>query len=278
MEETIRFSCSKCGRKFKVDDKYARKEAKCPCGAIIAVPPQKTIPDKTLINSDASQPEPQEDSSNSESKQPFTKAKIPRKNATDRKKELEYVSKLLQAEEQKNSIPGSFIAVSIVSIVLILALSLACGAILTMPDKDRIVTQVGQIERDICKAEKECELLKEQIENYRSNTPKVTATQKRKRYGIDFSKLYYQEDGSLKQTRKMAAQLQHQMETDKSWTTDELLDQFSFESGFTKAKLQKAMDLLIADGKIYGDNCGNYEALVLAGLFLENEKHPVPKF
>lgn len=101
MEDSIKASCPECGKEFDIPAAHIGKKAKCSkCSKIFTV----TLPvtTETSINSDASQPEPQEGSSNSESKRPATKAEIPRKDATDRKKELEHVAKLLKTEEQKS--------------------------------------------------------------------------------------------------------------------------------------------------------------------------------
>lgn len=185
---------------------------------------------------------------------------------------------VINIESQPNSISESVLAISIGSIALIWAFSFVGGLILTKPDKDLIAAQVEKIEQDISRAKNETEELKKQILSYRSNIPQVDTKQKRKVYGIDFSNFYRQSDGSLEQIRKIAAQLRSQMEADKSWTTNELLDQFSFESGFTRADLQKVTDKMIIDGKTHGENWDKYEALVLAGLFLENESHFAPKY
>lgn len=185
---------------------------------------------------------------------------------------------VINIESQPNSISESFLAISIGSIALIWAFSFVGGLIITKPDKDLIAAQVERIEQDIYRAKNETEKLKEEISDYRSNIPQVDAKQNRKMYGIDFSNLYRQSDGSLEQIRKIAAQFRSQMEADKSWTTNELLDQFSFESGFTRADLQRVRDKMIVDGKTHGANWDKYEALVLAGLFLENESHLTPKY
>lgn len=68
------------------------------------------------------------------------------------------------------------------------------------------------------------------------------------------------------------------MEEDKNWTADELLDQFSYESGIERAKLHKGMNEVISDDKARGNNWNIYEALILAGLFWENESHVNPNF
>jgi hypothetical protein len=180
-------------------------------------------------------------------------------------------------EGRKYSISESFLIALIVSGSIIWCISFICGAVFTMPDHDMIASQIKQIESDTYQATSEIEHFKKLIIEFEKTT-QVDTKQKRKIYGIDFSKLYFQLDGTFKQIKEMAAQLKYRMEVDRSWTTDDLLDQFSYESGFSVSKLKEVMVSTIIDGKNINQNWNEFEALLLAGLFLENERHAATKY
>lgn len=181
-------------------------------------------------------------------------------------------------EGRKNFILESFIAVLIGSSAIIFIISFIGGAILSKTDPAMITSRIKQIEKDTYQIKSETEQLKTQIMQFCSEMPQTDTTPKQKKYGIDFSHIYFQSDGSFKQIKEIAAQLRYRMESDRSWTTDDLLNQFSYESGFAVSKLKVAMDSILFEGKIKGQNWNDYEALLLAGLFLENESHATPKY